>query len=551
MKKNLCAAAGIVLASVILFFGCNRQGKVDMSDPNYPAELSVYVESGGNTQPSPTNPIYQYLKDKLHVTFKWDLLVGDARQKQGVMIASGQYPDILELMGPEWIEAGALIPLEDLIEKYGPRIKEHYKDVWDKMKSEDGHIYYLINYGVFQGVDYNPFYDQAAFWVQKAILKDAGYPKVVTLDQYFDLIADYYRRNPTIEGRPAIPFLILTYDWRGFELWSPPNFLAGNPNEGNGTVDPATYEYKTYFTQDISKRWFKKLNEINARGLLDQTSFTDNYDQYLAKIASGRVLGQSVQGWQFIWSADVANRDRGDNSRTMAPLPVVFDADIRPHYRNRPIPNLFRGIGISVSAKDPVRIIRFINDLLDENVQRTLLWGIESKEWQWGSDGVPYRNDEQRANWNNDNYHQQNRGMLMNIFPKIQGSFSDGYPSDLSHYYREREPSILPEDKELFSAYNVINTNELMDKDPPPNPPWFPTWTLTDPPDGSPAQMAIARCEQTMRQRLPQIIMADPADFDRMWDAYKAEMDKNGIAIYEQYMQEQLNKRLIDWGIRK
>jgi len=536
----------------MLFLGCARQGKTDKSDPNYPIEISIYVESGNNTQPSPDNPIYKYIKDKFNVTFKWDLLVGDAKQKQGVMIASGQYPDILELTGPEWIDAGALIPLEGLIEQYGSRIKDHYKDVWEKMKSGDGHTYYLMNYGVFQGKDYNPFYDQAAFWLQKAVLKDAGYPKVVTMDQYFDLIADYYKKNPTIDGKPAIPFLILTYDWHAFELWSPPNFLAGNPNEGNGTVDPVTYEYKTYFTQDISKRWFKKLNEINARGLLDQTSFTDNYDQYLAKIASGRVLGQSVQGWQFIWSADVANRDRGENIRTMAPLPVVFDSDITPHYRNQPIPNLLRGIGISVGAKDPKRIIKFVNDILDENVQRTLQWGIEGKEWQYGSDGVPYRNDEQRANWNNENYHNQNRGLLLvNLFPKIQGSFSDGYPVDLSHYYKEREPSLLPEDIELFKAYNVTNTNDLMDPNPPPNPPWFPTWTLPNPPDGSDAQMAMTRCEQTMRQRLPQIIMAKPSDFDKLWDAYTAEMKNNGIALYEQYMQEQLNKRLIDWGIRK
>ncbi|WP_461257548.1 hypothetical protein, partial [Treponema sp. R80B11-R83G3] len=176
-----------------------------------------------------------------------------------------------------------------------------------------------------------------------------------------------------------IPFTILTDDWRVFELWNPPNFLASNPNDGNGVVNPVTYEYKNFFTMDISKRWFKKLNELNAKGLIDKTSFTDNYDQYQAKIASGRVLGQSVQGWQFIYAADLANRDRGENNRTMAPLPIVFDENIRPHYRNITIPNLLRGMGISVSAKDPVRIIRFLNDFLSEEIQRTVNWGIEGK----------------------------------------------------------------------------------------------------------------------------------------------------------------------------
>jgi putative aldouronate transport system substrate-binding protein len=500
--------------------------------------------------------MYQYIKEKLNVTFTWDILVGDAKQKQGVMIAGGDYPDILELRGNEWIDAGALIPLEDLIERYGPNIKKHYAGVWDKMKSADGHIYYLINFGVFQGLDQNPNYDQAAFWVQKAVLKDAGYPKVATVDQFFDMIAAYYRKYPTINGRPTIPFTILTHDWRAFELWNPPNFLAGYPNEGNGIVNPQTYEYKNFFTNDISKRWFQKLNQLNQQGLIDRTSFTDTYDQYQAKISAGRVLGQSVQGWQFMYGADLANRDRGENIRTMAPLPIVWDTNTKPRYRNITIPNLLRGMGISTSAKNPVRIIQFVNALLAEDVQRTLNWGIEGQHWQWqgsGNSRTPYRTEAQRQNWQNDNWQEQNRARLMeDIFPKLQGSFADGFPSDLSQYYPEREATLLPEDVELFKAYGVTSSNELMDKNPPPNAPWFPTWSMPPPPDGSPAQIALNRCEQTMKQRLPQIILAAPADFERLWTAYVNEMTvTNNIGVYEQYMQEQLNQRLKDWNIRK
>jgi len=545
MKKLTVFAVLICIAALAFAEGKTEGGTNAIT-------ISVFHETGNHPQPSANNPIYKYLKEKLNVSFTWDILVGDINQRRGTMIASGIYPDILELRGNEWIDAGALIPLEGLIEQYGPRIKAHYKDVWEKMKSADGHIYYLVNFGVFQGLDHTPNYDQAAFWIQKAVLKDAGYPKVVTVDQYFDLIEAYYKKNPRINGQPTIPFTILTNDWRVFELWNPPNFLAGYPNEGNGIVNPRTYEYKNFFTQDISKRWFKKLNELNAKGLVDRTSFTDNYDQYQAKISSGRVLGQSVQGWQFMYSADLANRDRGENIRTMAPLPIVFDANIKPRYRNITIPNLLRGMGISVSAKDPIRIIRFVNDLLAEDVQRTLNWGIEGQHWQRGPGNIPYRTEEQRANWNNDNWQEQNRARLMDdIFPKIQGSFSDGFPSDLSNYFPERQATILPEDIELFKAYGVNGTNELMDKNPPPNAPWFPTWNLPPPPDGDKAQIALQRCEQTMRQRLPQIILAPPADFERLWTAYVKEMNDNGIVLYEAYMQTQLNLRLKAWGIKK
>jgi putative aldouronate transport system substrate-binding protein len=138
------------------------------------------------------------------------------------------------------------------------------------------------------------------------------------------------------------------------------------------------------------------------------------------------------------------------------------------------------------------------------------------------------------------------------IFPKIQGSFSDGYPSDLGQYYPEREASLLPEDKALFAAYGVTTSNELMDKNPPPNAPWFPTWSMPPPPDGSEAHIALQRCEQTMKQRLPQMILAPPAQFEALWTAYVREMTvTNNLPVYERYMQEQLNIRLREWGIRR
>jgi putative aldouronate transport system substrate-binding protein len=520
--------------------------------PNSPITISVFHETGGHPQPAANHPIVQYLKDKLNVTFTWDILVGDRNQRVGTMIAGKQYPDLLELRDNSWIEAGALIPLEGLIEQYGPRIKALYKDVWDKMKSADGHIYYLINYGVYQGIDHTPTYDQAAFWIQKEILRDAGYPKIKTLDEYFNLIEAYYKKNPTINGQPAIPFTVLTDDWRAFELWNPPNFLAGNPNEGNGVVDPKNnYKYTAFFTMDISKRWFKYLNGLDKRGLVDRTSFTDNFDQYQAKIAAGRVLGHSIQGWQTGTAMNTA-RDRVSNWNTMVPLPIVFDASITPHYRNIPIPNLLRGVGISVNAKDPIRIIRFFNDFLAEDVQRTINWGIEGQHWQYDSKGVPYRTQAQRDNWNNQQWQEQNRLLLLgDVTPKIQGSFSDGYPADLGLYYPERVATLRPEDKEVYEAYGVTGTNELMDKNPPPNNPWFPTWSMPTPPEGSPADIAIKRMEQTMKQRLPQMVLAPAADFDRLWDAYVAEQNANGLAQYEAYMQQQLNIRLKDWGIVK
>lgn len=546
MKRFQRVLQVLLLVSMVLaFLSCQGKegGSASSKDANYPVTISVFTQSP-RQQPSADNKVFKYLEEKLNVKFEWDILVGEIAQKRGVMIAGEDYPDVIEINETQFIDAGALIPLEELIDQYGPRIKEHYGKAYNQMFSEDGHLYYLTNWGVYTGKDQRPDYWGSALWIQKEVLKDAGYPKVATMDEYFDLIINYAKKYPTINGQTTIPFTILTYDWHAFCLWNPPNFLAGYPNDGNGIVDPNTRKYKTFFTMDISKRWFKKLNELNAQGLIDKSAFTDNYDQYLAKLSTGRVLGMHDQYWQFN-NADYALRDQGQYNRTFAPLPIVFDDSIRPHYRDYPEPNYGRGAGISIKAEDPVRIIRFINDMLAEDVQRTIEWGIEGEDWQYDDKGVPYRTPEQRANWDNNVWAEQNRALLVrDVFPTWEGSFSDGYPTELKYFYPERQATLFPEDIELFEAYKVASMNELVDKDPPPNSIWYPTWNMPNPPDGSDAQIALQRCDQTMRKYLPMVILAKPADFETLWAEYVAQMEKDGIATYEAYMQDQLDKRI-------
>jgi len=544
--KKLLALAILICIAAMGFVGCNKKTTAS-NDPNYPIEISVFIGSG--SQPSANNKIFKYLQEKFNVTFNWDILVGDLYQKRGTMIAGGVYPDLIEINETAFIDAGAVIPLDDLIEKYAPRLKAHYAENWNKMKHTDGKVYCLVNYGIIHGVEQGAFYNGSAFWVQKSVLKDAGYPKVTTVDGFFDMIENYYRKNPTINGQPTIPFTVITEDWRAFEMWNPPNFLAGNPNEGNGVVNPTTLEYKNFFTMDISKRWFKKLNEMNAKGLVDRSAFTDNYDQYQAKISTGRALSLFGQQWQFD-GAENGKADRGEYIRTMAPLPIVFDSTITPKYRTESIPNLGRGFGISVSCKDPVRIIRFLNDYMEEENLRTMQWGIEGQDWQYNAQKIPYRTQQQRENWQSQSWTDANRAELWRgMAPKLEGSFSDGYPSDLGDFYPEREGMLRPEDRELFSAYNVTGYAQMMAKEPLKNNLWFPTWNMVNPPDGSAAQIALQRSEQTMKRMLPQLILASPANFDRLWDEYVKEMEvTNNISAYEQYMTNMVKQRVKDWS---
>ena len=89
--------------------------------------------------------IGKLLQEQTGVDWKMEFVVGDSATKAGVMIAGGDYPDVISPVGElaKLLDAGAYIPLNDLIEKHGPNIKRVYGDYMDKITHEDGNIYIL------------------------------------------------------------------------------------------------------------------------------------------------------------------------------------------------------------------------------------------------------------------------------------------------------------------------------------------------------------------------------------------------------------------------
>ena len=118
---------------------------------------------------------------------------------------------------------------------------------------------------------------------------------------------------------------------------------------------------------------------MNALGIIDKETFTQNFDQYMAKISSGAVLGMFDQHWNF-QSAENALITQKKDERTYVGLPLVFDEGIRDHYKDRPALNLNNGFGITVNASEEqaIRIIKLLDTLIQEDWQKS--WPGDRRE---------------------------------------------------------------------------------------------------------------------------------------------------------------------------
>lgn len=513
-----------------------------------PIEISFFISDPGQA-PTPDNKIYKLIKEKLGVTCKFEFLVGDKDQKIGVMVAGGDYPDVVfvdTFSNPKFTGAGALIPLEDLIAKNAPNLQKHYEPYKNKVKdSSDGHFYVMPDYGVF----YNEFkaniWQGPAFWIQKAVLAEFGYPEVKTLDQYFDLIEKYQAKYPTIDGQKTIGFEILSEGWRDFCLKNPPEHLIGHPNDGQVVVDPDTNVAEFFWDKDYAKTYYKKLNDMYNKGLVDPETFTLNYDQYMAKLSSGRVLGTFDQFWNFS-NADLTLKQQNKIERTWAPCAITLDESIKPYYQDRSVLNVNTGFAITTSCKNPERVIKFFDTLVTEEWQKILGWGIEGEDYSVNENGEFVRTPQQRKNYDDQSWRLANMAYTLWYYaPKMEGSFSDGNACTPGFQAKEFYAALDDYDKNFLKQYGHENWSQFLN-DPPENRLTYPAWGI-DLVDGSPASMANTKIGEVGTKYLPKAIFAKPGQFDKVWEEYVTELHKCDIKAYLDRINDQLKWRAENW----
>lgn len=508
--------------------------------------FTYFNSAAGKDKNTNETTIGKIFEDQTGVNFKMEHLVGDENTKVGTFIASNDYPDVIvpgssidKLVG-----AGAFIPLNDLIDKYGPNIKRVYEPYYNLMKADDGNIYFLPLSAVVGEYTSAPNIEQGAFWIQRRVLKEAGYPKIKTFDEYLNLIRDYVKKHPE-EGLTG--YLALTTQDKFFALTNAPMHLAGYPNDGGIIIDMETHVANDYADDDITKRYLQELNKLNAEGLFDKSSFVDNYDQYLAKLTSGKVLGFFDYRWQVGQAMnnlrETANKSGNDDLEYMA-LPIVYDENTKDQYLDPPSFVNNRGVGISVSAKDPERIVKYFNNLLTDENQILSNWGIKDETYSVDENGRFYRTEEQIAQTNTEAFRESFGFKYFEYnWPRYgNGStLSDGNSVGAGRQPEVAKMSYSEPDKKLLEAYDIDSFSQLFAA--PDDRPWYPAWSI--PIDqGSPAQIFTQKKSDLQRKYFPKLVLANPAEFDGIWNEYVGEFSKLDVKGYEDLITEEVAKKI-------
>ena len=552
-KRHMKTLIAAVTMSALLVTGCGGKDGSDSKKDSKGGSDSVkeftafFATSGSEINDD--NEIQKIIAEKTGVKVKETWLTGQSAEEAiGTIIAGGEYPDFIEggNATPQLYDAGALVALDEYIEKY-PNIKEFFTEQeWDSLRQEDGHIYWIPQFSNIYGEEKACEHNDEAFWIQTRVLKWADYPEIKTMDQCFDLIEKYNKANPKMEdGTENIPYTILCEDWRYFCLENAPQFLDGYPNDGSCIVDPKTLKVIDYNTTDTAIKYFKKLNEEYHKGIVDRESFTQTYDEYIAKLSSGRVLGMIDQWWDFAYTAGDAIKSAGLDKQgcSYVPLPITIDESKTNQWHNSGgVVNTGTGLAITTSCDDPDAAAKFVNDLLGQEIHDLRFWGVKGKDYEVNDKGEYSRTDEMRKNCS-DTAYKASHLCTYSYFPQWLGTSRDGVNAmspagQASEFYDGLKGDV----KECFDAYGVKTYVEMIGTSESPGD-WYPMWSysnnLTTETDGG---MAWTKMGEVKHEYLPKVVMADK--FDDAWADYMKAYKKCKPEDFINEMQTELERRM-------
>ena len=501
-------------------------------------ELTFYNADG---QEDPwTDPVAQALTEATGVKLKTDYPVGSDDQKIALMIAEQNFPDMIYAKGDagSLIDAGALIDMTDLIEEYGPNIKKMYGEEFGKLRysEDDPSIYQLSSYSI--GGTY--YKSSGTAQVQWDVLKENDYKVPEDLAEFEAMIKSYMEAHPqTEDGMDTIGITLSASDWHWMiTLGNPAGFIAdGQPDNGQWLVD-SEYNAMYKFKSEKEKEYFRWLNRMYNEGVLDAEFATQTHEDYIAKIASGRVLALLDTEWDYADGERVLKAD-GKLGKTYAGIPLVMEKGTK-------CPSLMytglttgQGVGITTACEDPVAAIKFLDYICSDEGQVLVRWGIQDVNYFLDENGMRYRTEEEINESNNNKDYSKNTGVGFHAYPFP--CYGDGVvDSTGSTYTTTSKESVIAEyNEEQKAACEKWGVELLVDIFPQADefevPKFSPIWAYTKPAEFDEIGNIL---DEAAWSQLVSCVIGSEADFDANYDAMLEEFDSIGVADAEEMLTE-------------
>lgn len=339
--------------------------------------------------------IGKIIKDKFNIVFRYIPYSGNWSEKVNLMLAGGDYPELLEIQGNtdllKYVQAGALLSVDDYIGAM-PQFAERYNSVLSILRSvsPDGKLY---NWQYNQS-DFNTNLSVFDMTARLDALEQQGWPSLESEDDWIAFLKKAMEENPTTNGQPTLGVVAPFGESWGMAgiagiMYEKGGRYTGVAGNGSVIFNHDAEKYEDYFLNEYVKESFHFFNKLYREGILDPECFTDLGTQVEEKFNSGRALAT----WYVKpgLSTNLKAVEEGRAGQQYMLLPIRSNTQVERNEKRR-IMELdiveFSNVVMTKNAKQPERIMALLDWASSEEGQTLLQAGVEGEDYTIGENGA-------------------------------------------------------------------------------------------------------------------------------------------------------------------
>jgi putative aldouronate transport system substrate-binding protein len=413
-----------------------------------PTTLEIALAQNPKIQDYDTNEFTVYLEEKTGMDIKFTLLPArDTASKINLLFASSDLPEVFlgstmlpDSMVFDYGTQGMIIPLNDLIDKYGDQINRLFAEAIDKRVKNtityaDGNIYALPKISELTSNTYG-----ARMWVYKPWLDALNIKVPETTEEFYNMLIAFKTKDPNKNGRAdEIPFVSCKSNTGGggtsIALFLINSFVYYN---GTNCLDVTNGKVEASFTKPEYKDALAYLNKLCGEGLLDPISFTQDQQQMKTLINQQTpVVGSFSGGPPKSQLLDVVSQ-RSKDYIQIPPLKGSRGIQYAVVTPNVPANSYV----ITNACKSPAAAYRLADYMYSEESTMMGRYGVEGRDWarpdsgELSSLGTPAFMKQLVDVWGmpTHNVHWQNQNPSFLPVKIMDGYTWNGDPYEYNHY---------------------------------------------------------------------------------------------------------------------
>lgn len=363
-------------------------GKVNEWGWEMPKETIKFSIYAGQDDPDKdaktTKNLHDYILKNFNVDITRIVYDTDSTEKLSLMLADGNYPDVITLMKPteatQWAERKKAIDLTELIDTYGKDLKSSMGNIYDRMKADDGKVYSLSTYWGYLNNISNSAHIRMDWW------EEAGKPSFATPDEYYAALKKMQAAHPT-NSKGEKTFALSCYGYKGTYTT-----LMGMFGIKDQYKESADHTLTHWANTDEGLKATLWMNQIYRDGLLDPDAFTQTFDDWKEKSVNERFMGH-IGAWWTTWNAgheswQKLEPDTWKENKRYLQIAVKDPAAEKAYMNPVSSTGSYRTI-ITDKAKNPADIMKFINFSNTDLGRKLIGWGVPNESYSfWKFNGA-------------------------------------------------------------------------------------------------------------------------------------------------------------------